>query len=147
MKPAPAPSLDLDSLSAMLLFLVHSEDAVLRAVDGCADFHEPSKPEARVLAVLLEHPSKQVGDTQTPLTDVELDMVAIRESKITLHAGVLEMDFYAPNLSWFSVYDLFDAICQIETVKARGGETDMRHAFFEGVHCSSSGHYEVGWGS
>ena len=58
----------------MLLFLVHSEDAVLRAVDGCADFHEPSKPEARVLAVLLEHPSKQVGDTQTPLTDVELDM-------------------------------------------------------------------------
>ena len=147
-----APTLDPSSLSTMLLFMIHEEDVELMTEDGCANVWVPRNSEARLLAVLVEQPSKDSGDGElTRLTNEELSMCTLRKSEITLHAGDFEMTFYPPNLSWFSVYDLLDAIGHFETMRAQSssGEVDMRHALFEGVHAIDGppGHYEICWGS
>jgi hypothetical protein len=125
---------------------------------------EPSEPIDDLLAVAA-HPEAQIlslslalevfnWDTEQsrPLTQEELDMVVFVEREIQLRGESGEIVVHqAPNGNEFTVRDLINAVEDTER-ETRGstdwlGGIDVRHCFFEGIHETKDGVWEIFWAS
>jgi len=110
-------------------------------------------PHAKLVSL---HLSLAVFDSTTektrPLTDEELDRTVFEASEIRLQGESGEpVTHQAPNSTEFTVRDLIQAIEETER-KTRGstqwlGGIDVHHCFFEGLHESNNGSWEICWGS
>jgi hypothetical protein len=110
-------------------------------------------PEARVKSVKLvpQVYEEDKGDFRD-LTPEELDLVAYRNPKIKLRSEEGEaIEHKAPNGRYFTVRELIAAVEETER-KTRDqtdwfGGVDVQHVFFEGIHESDDGVFDIYWGS
>jgi hypothetical protein len=112
-----------------------------------------AKPEAKIKSLRLSAELfNRETETARELTPEEFQSVAFRASQITLRGeggGVVK--HLAPNGSVFTVQDLLKAVEETER-QSRGASdwfdgVDVHHVYFEGIHLSEDGVWEIYWGS
>lgn len=112
-----------------------------------------ASPTSRILRLELKAQvfNREAEDFR-PLTPEEWDSVAFRRSSIQLKSEDAEVVTHeAPNGEFFTVRDLIKAVEETERKTREQSEwlggVDVHHVFFEGIHYTKDGVWEIYWGS
>ena len=110
-------------------------------------------PNAQLVALRLE---KEVFDEESetgrPLTQAELEMVVFQASAIWLRSESGQVIAHeAPEDMRFTIRALLDAVEETER-RTRGTSQwlrgiDVHHIYFEGIHQTEEGIWNISWGS
>ena len=110
-----------------------------------------ANPEARLKSVLLRVDGV-LGEEFRPLTQEEMDSIALTEQRVVLESHGMQVEHTAPTPAGFSIADMLKAVEETER-RTRGqsewfGGIDVHHVFFEGIYDRGKpGVWEIAWGS
>ena len=107
----------------------------------------------KLQAVIVDRDSTSPkGIAARELTAQELHAIAFDGARIELRGeGGVTVSYQAPNGQSFSVQDLLKAVEDTERQSRPNSEwfggVDVHHIYFEGIHESGAGVWEIQWGS